>query len=340
MIKSPHIVIAGAGAIGCFVGGLLATAGHRVTLLVRPRVAAEVAEHGLTLTDFSGMHVPVAAKMLSLVEDPACLAHADLVLVTVKSQDTAEVAQLIDQHASKTARIVSLQNGVSNARVLREALADRDFRAGRVPCNVVPKGEGGFHRATSGDIVIGVGEAEIATQLTVPHLTVTERADIENVQWGKFLINLNNALNALSGLPLQQQLRDRAWRTLMADQWVEALRVVRAGGITPASTTPVSVRAIPWILRLPTPLFTRVAASMLTIDAEARTSMAYDLMAGKPTEIDALQGEVVRQGMKLGLSTPINATVVQLIHQVSAGQTPPEVSVADVRRQLKTHPAA
>lgn len=334
--QEPHIVVAGAGAIGCFVGGLLASGGRRVTLLVRPRIHAEIHGHGLSLTDFGGLAQQIGVEELSVTEDPRCLARADVVLVTVKSRDTAEVARLIDRHAPPKTAIISLQNGVGNADELRAILTAYDVRAGMIPFNVVPMGQGGFHRATSGDIVIGAGPGELGALLSVPHLATTESRDIESVQWGKFLINLNNALNALSGLTLQQQLRDRGWRRLMAEQWKEALQVLRAHGIRPVSTTPVSVGMIPMILRLPTPLFTRIAASMLTIDAQARTSMALDLMGGRKTEIDALQGEVVRMGREAGLPTPICAMVAEVIATAElAGEGLPNLPVQALRDELR-----
>lgn len=336
MRADPNIVIAGAGAIGCFVGGVLAAAGAQVTLLLRPRVAAEIHTHGLTLTDFDGMAQKVSGDRMTLSEDPACLADADLILVTVKSGSTAQIARLIDRHAPAKCPVVSLQNGVTNVLTLQRLLPGRDLRGGMVPFNVVPMGQGGYHRATSGDIVIGAGPDDLGALLSVPYLRVRESRDIDAVQWGKFLINLNNALNALSGLPLKAQLHDRGWRRLMADQWAEALAVLRAKGISPASTTPVSVGAVPWIFRLPTPLFTRVAAQMLTIDDQARASMSYDLMAHRPTEIDALQGELIRMGAELGRRTPVARLVAELIETAEiAGQGLPNLPAAALRAELK-----
>ncbi|KIN61864.1 2-dehydropantoate 2-reductase [Sulfitobacter noctilucicola] len=306
-------MVAGAGAIGCFVGGLLANAGAHVTLMVRPRIAAEIRAHGLTLTDQDGMAVNLTADDLTLSESPACLADADLVLVTVKSRDTSQIGQDIQAHAPLRARVVSLQNGVSNAEELRHELPGHDVRAGMVPFNVVPMGQGCYHRAVDGGMVIEAGQGDLADILNVEGLECRQTRDIEAVQWGKFLLNLNNALNALSGMPLQQQLKDRGWRKLMADQWAEALSILRSQGIRPLSSTPVSVSVIPWILRLPTPLFTRVAAAMLRIDPQARTSMSYDLMEHRPTEIEALQGEIVRRGEELGRPTPINAMVLDVV---------------------------
>ena len=327
--------MAGAGAIGCFAGGLLAAAGLPVTLLCRPRTAEEVRAHGLTLTDFTGMAQRVEAEDIGLATDPARLGRADIVLVTVKSPDTAAMARLIADHAPASARIVSLQNGTENAGTLAAALPGHDVRAGMVPFNVVPMGQGGFHRATSGDIVIAAGPGALARTLSVPHLPVTESAQLQRVLWGKFLINLNNALNALSGLTLQDQLRARDWRCLLADQWQEGLAVLRAGGARPLSTTPLPVGLIPWVLRLPTPVFARVAAPMLTVAAQARTSMAQDLMAGRRTEIDALQGQVVRMGARHGVPTPISAMVVDVVETAElAGQGLPNLPVSALRAAI------
>jgi 2-dehydropantoate 2-reductase len=335
MPEIPHIVIAGAGAIGCFVGGLLAAGGRRVTLLVRPRIGAEIRGHGLSLTDFGGMAVQVGPQELAVSENPKCLADADVVLVTVKSGNTVEIGELINRHAPARAKVVSLQNGLSNAQDLTQALPAYDVRAGMVPFNVVPMGQGGFHRATSGDIVIAAGPHELGPLLSVPYLGAIESRDIEGVQWGKFLINLNNALNALSGLTLQEQLRMRGWRKIMADQWTEALGVLRKSGITPVSTTPVSVTLIPWILRLPTPVFTRIAASMLTIDEQARTSMSLDLMARRETEIDALQGLVVQMAQQLGTPAPLNTLIAELVRTAeTAEEGLPNLSVKVLRAEM------
>lgn len=333
--KHPRIVIAGAGSIGCFVGGLLAAAGRDVTLLVRPRVAADMRNHGLMLTDLEGMSTKVAASELKLAEDPECLSLADVILVTVKSRDTADMAALVAAHTPAGATVVSLQNGVTNARLLREVLTAHDVRAGMVPFNVVPAEGGIYHRATDGHIVIEEGRGGLATLLDVPGLRVSESADIENIQWGKLLLNLNNALNALSGLPIHAQLSDRGWRKLMADQWDEALAVITAVGGAPVSSTPVSVKVIPWVLRLPNFLFTRVASAMLKIDPTARASMSYDLMANRPTEIDVLQGEIVEMGKRLGKPVPLNKGVMEVLRQAeTSGNGLPGMTSAELRRAI------
>ncbi len=309
------IVIAGAGSIGCYCGALLANAGHTVTLLGRARVLDPIQAQGLSVSDFSGLRCTVPAASLDLSEDPACMAGAEVVIVAVKSGATAEMADLIASNAPTNAPILSWQNGMKNARTLRDALPDRDVRAGMVPFNVVPTDPASYHRATSGEIVIQAGPGSVAGQLSSTNLPIAESERIEAVQWGKLVINLNNALNALSGLTLRAQLMDRDWRRVMADQMAEALSVLKAAGRPVVSTTPLPAWMMPHILRLPTPLFKRIAARMLTIDPSARTSMAYDLSAGRQTEIDSLQGEIVRLGQQTGVPTPICAHVADLIRK-------------------------
>ncbi len=334
-LDAPRIVVAGAGAVGCYVGGLLSAAGHNVILLARTRIAHELRAHGLTLTGFDGAAHRVDTDAISLSERPTCLGDADIILVTVKSGDTEIMARTIADHAAPHAIVVSLQNGTDNAGILRTVLPQTDVRAGIVAFNVVPMGQGCFHRATSGDIIVEAGPVSVAKTLNSDLLTIHESNQITRLQWGKFLFNLNNGLNALSGLPLHDQLRDPAWRRLMADQWAEALRVLRANGVRPLSAAPVPVGFVPTLMRLPAPIFMRIAGSILRMDAQARTSMSYDLMAHRKTEIDAFQGQVVRMGAQVGRATPISAMVVDVIKTVEiANQGLPNLPVAALRREI------
>lgn len=250
------LVLAGAGSIGCYCGALLARAGHAVTLLGRARVLDPIREHGLKVTDFDGLDYTVPPESLVLSEDPACLRRAELVIVTVKSGATSDMAEQIGAFAPRDAPVLSWQNGIEAAETLRNTLPGRDIRAGMVPFNVVPTAPATYHRATSGEIVIQSGTGDLAAQLSSADLPVTSSDQIEAVQWGKLVINLNNALNALSGLTLVDQLMNRDWRNLMADQMSEALTVLKAAGHPVASTTPLPAWMTPHILRLPTPLFT------------------------------------------------------------------------------------
>ena len=332
MEQDRPIVVAGAGSIGCFVGGLAACAGRRVSLLARPRVIAEIERFGLTLTSLEGSSWHVASQQLKLSGEPEALAEASIVLVAVKSTDTAEIADAIALHAPADAVIVSLQNGVANAAVLRSRLPGRTVLAAMVPFNVIAAGEGRFHRATSGDIVIERDAADTAAHLSVPGLVMRPTDDIAGVQWGKLLVNLNNAINALSGLPLREQLGNRDWRRLFADQIAEGLMAVRAEGIKPVSSTPVPLSLVPHLLRLPNAVFAIALAPAMKIDPQARSSMWEDLDRRRRTEIDYLQGVITEIADRRGLSVPLSRRIVALIRDAEAAkQGSPRLTVEQIR---------
>ncbi len=333
--RRPVIVIAGAGSVGCFVGGVLAHGGADVRFLGRERIAAMILEHGLRVTDHEGLDARIEPADLKVSTDPAILSEADIVFVTVKSGATAEMGTLIAARAPETAKIISLQNGVSNADVLRQALPGRDVRAGMIAYNVLNAGAGRFHRGTGGNIVIEAGEGDLAQTLGGPNLAMHESLDIRAVQWGKLLVNLNNALNALSGVTLLEELTERAWRALLADQIAEALPALAAEGVTPRSAFPLPIKLLPHIMRLPTPVYRLIAGPSLKIDPEARSSMWEDLEQGRLTEIGELQETVVALCEKHGLTAPVNARVAALIRECEEkGGGSPKLTPADVRAGL------
>lgn len=313
------VAIAGAGSIGCYVGGSLALAGRRVILLARPRIGDVVRKDGLRVTDLDGRDRCVSPEALSAAADPAAaLRDAEVILVTVKSGETHEMAALIAAYARPDAVVVSLQNGVDNADRLRAGLAGQQVLAGMVPFNVVqsPDGESlRVHRASEGKVMIEDGVAGLAELLAVEGLTVETHCDMTAVLWGKLLMNLNNALVALSNLPLATELADRRWRLILAGQIGEALAAMKACGIKPARIAGLPPALMPKMLRLPDWLFRRLARRMLAIDPEARSSMWDDLQRGRPTEIGELQGAVLGLAEKAGVLAPVTARVAALVRE-------------------------
>jgi 2-dehydropantoate 2-reductase len=326
------IGVAGAGSIGCFVGGMLASAGRRIALLARPRVIGEIEASGLRLTSFEGFDQTIAANRLTLSENPSIFSETGVVLVTVKSADTREMADIIARYAPPDVVVISLQNGVGNVAVLRDRLPDRRVLGGMVPFNVVALGDGRFHRSTSGDIVVEQDAAGTAERLSVPGLTMRATGNIDGVQWGKLVVNLNNALNALADMPLRRQLGQRAWRRLFADQMAEGLAAIKAEGIKPVSTTPIPAGWVPPLLRLPDAIFEALLGRTMKIDPEARSSMWEDLQRGRRTEIDYLQGVITEIADRRGLQAPLSHRIVALVRKAEAdGKGSPGLTPEQIR---------
>ncbi len=326
------IGVAGAGSIGCFVGGMLATAGRSVALLARPRVIGEIQAGGLRLTSFEGFDQTIASSRLALSDDPSILSEVAAVLVTVKSADTSDMADLIARHAPPDVVVVSLQNGVGNVAVLRGRLPGRRVLGGMVPFNVISMGQGRFHRSTSGDIVIEADATGTAERLSAPGLHMRATDNIDGVQWGKLIVNLNNALNALADMPLRRQLAQRGWRRLFADQMAEGLAAIRAEGIKPVSPTPIPAGWMPPLLRLPDAIFEALLGRTMKIDPEARSSMWEDLQRGRRTEIDYLQGVITEIADRRGLQAPLSRRIVALIRKAEAdGKGSPGLTPEQIR---------
>jgi 2-dehydropantoate 2-reductase len=307
------VAVMGAGSVGCYIGGRLQQAGAQVHYVGRPRVLAALAQHGLTLSDRDAEPVHLAASSLHLHEQPP--PGVALVLLCVKSGATAEAAAQLAASVAPGTPVLSLQNGVANAQVASAAAPGLRCLAGMVPFNVAETGPGHFHRGTWGDLA-ATDDADLQPWLPLfaaAGLPLQLHADLRPVQWAKLLLNLNNPVNALSGLPLRAQLLDRDCRIVLAALQTEALAALAAEGLVPARLTPLPPRVLPHVLRLPTGLFKRVAARMLRIDDQARSSMADDLALGRPTEIDAICGAVVRLAAQHGLQAPANQAMVRLL---------------------------
>ncbi len=324
----------GAGAIGCWLGGGLQAADVPVVFVGRPRVLAGLRAHGLTLTDLDGRAQHLPADTLSLHESvPAGLAPA-LVILAVKSGATAEAAASLAAALPAGTPVVSMQNGLSNADVGRAAAPALRWLAGMVPYNVAELGPGRYHRGTTGQLAAQDDPAlrAMAAAFERAGLAMQLHTDLRAVQWGKLLLNLNNPVNALSGLPLRAQLMQRGYRQCLAALQTEAMDLLKRAGIAPAQVGALPAHRIPTVLRLPTPLFKLLAARMLRIDPKARSSMADDLAAGRVTEVDALCGEVVRLAATLGRRAPLNARMVELV--TTCAQRPVAITPGDMKSAL------
>ena len=323
-----RFVVLGAGVIGCYVGGRLAAAGQAVTLVGRPRLTEATATQGLTVSDLDGYRAHVAPAQFRLANSLAAgwpaapNTEPTIVLLCVKGGATDSAAQELAACCPAGTVVLSLQNGVENVARINAVAPHLVALAGMVPYNVVMRGQSQVHRATIGTLRLTrhpMTEAMLPL-LAAAGLPTALSDDMLAVQWGKLLLNLNNPINALSGLPLREQLMQRDYRRVLAALQEEALAALKAAAIVPAQVASAPPRALPHVLRLPNWLFTRVSARMLRMDASARSSMWDDLQQGRGTEIDDMCGAVVRLAARHGVTAPRNAAIIELVMAHRAGQ--------------------
>lgn len=317
----PTIAVFGAGSIGCYVGGRLAASGSRVLLIGRQYIASAITEHGLTLSDYRGFRRRVEPERIIFANDASAVAGADLVLITVKSAATEGAARALEFFLKKSAVVVSLQNGIRNTELLRQILREQTVLGGMVPFNVTQPSPAHFHQGSEGDLHV-----EDSARLE-PFLAAFEAAglpltlcrDLEPLLWAKLLFNLNNAINALSGLPLKTELSQRGYRRVLAAAQREALQLLQAQHQRLARLTPLPARWLPALIDTPDRLFRLLANRLLAIDPMARSSMQDDLGAGRKTEVDVLQGEVLRLARAQHAEAPVNRRLLELVHEAEKG---------------------
>jgi 2-dehydropantoate 2-reductase len=301
---SIRVAVLGAGAVGCFYGGMLARAGHAVTLIGRPAHVEAFRARGL---HFEGLkfdeHVPVEAS-----PDAGAVHGSRLVLFCVKSTDTEAAADQMATHLDAGALVVNLQNGVDNTERIQQRIAQPVIPA-VVYVATEMAGPGHLKHHGRGDLVIG----ELGARLPAGALERVQRwfqaagvpvAVSDNVAgelWAKLVVNCAyNALSAITQLPYGKLIEGPGIREVMRDVVEETLALARASGVVMAPDLLERTYAI--------------ASAMPT----QFSSTAQDLARGKPTEIEHLNGFVARRGEALGVPTPANRALAALVRLLEA----------------------
>ena len=313
-----RVAVLGAGAVGSAVGALLQRAGQEVTLVARADHAEAIRAAGLALDGPAGAFtVPVAAAS-SLDFRP------DLALLAVKTQDV-EAAVRAARPFLDGVPFVTMQNGVRSDAIVAALLPEASLLSTVVMVTATYLSPGHVTLVERGHLVLGRPGGphdalvdQVASVLNAAVPTVVSD-NLLGAHWLKLLMNLNNAVPALTNLPLREASRDPFLRRLSVALMREGLAVADRAGVSLAPLQGVSVRTVRLMTRLPTPLAARVFASRagrLGDGWPILGSTLQSLRRGRPTEIDYLNGEIVRRGRELGVPTPFNEATVALVHNI------------------------
>ena len=293
LTRAASIAVMGAGAVGCYYGGMLARAGHKVTLVGRPTHVAAVRRSGLRLqTGAFDEHVPAQAST-----DPDAVRGAQLVLFCVKSPDTEAAGRTLAPHLAHDAAIVTLQNGVDNAERLAATLG-REVIPAVVYVAVEMAGAGHVRHHGRGELLIGqgAGSEALVAAFGAAGVPVQVSNNVRGALWAKLIVNCAyNALSAITQLPYGRLVEGAEVPVVMRDVVDECLAVARAAAV-----------------QVPGDIHQTVQQLAHTMPAQL-SSTAQDLARGKKSEIDHLNGVVVRKGEALGVRTPVNRTLLALV---------------------------
>ena len=300
-----RIAVMGAGAVGCYYGGMLSRAGHHVTLIGRPRHVEAIRQHGLLMdtTDFRA-HVPIRAS--TEVSD---IQGASLVLCCIKSNDTENAAAMMAPFVGNDTSVLSLQNGVDNANRLHVQLLRTVYPA-VVYVAVEMMGPGHLKHHGRGELVVGPSamSAEMLADFLEAGVPVHVSENVVGELWAKLILNCAyNAISAITKLPYGILFENEGARDLMRTVVNECLAVAQRESITLPGDSWQGVE--------------RIAATM----SGQLSSTAQDLMRGRRSEIDHLNGYIVRRGRSLAIDTPANQALYYIVKLLESAFTADQI---------------
>src|SRR6202045_2212397 len=306
------IAVMGAGAVGCYYGGMLARAGHDVGLIGRPQHVQAVERQGLRLeTQTFDERIRVSAST-----EGSAVQGAHLVLFCVKSTDTESGAAAIKPHLAPDALVMSLQNGVENADRLR-ALLQQEVIAAAVYVGTEMAGPGHVRHHGRGELVIEQSKAsdDVARTLIAAGVPTDLSDNVRGALWAKLILNCAyNALSAITQLLYGPLLKGEGVTVVMRDLVDECVAVAKADGVTIAGDVDAAVRKI------------------AETTAGQYASTAQDLARGKRSEIDHLNGFIVRRGEALGVGTPANRLLHAIVKLIESRWRLPAAPTSRARR--------
>jgi len=318
-----RIVVIGAGAIGGFVGGKLAAVGQEVTLVDRPHLAEVVQEKGLRVVE-PGYEITVRpAVTTELAQAFAGSTPADLVLLCVKTFDTQAAVDSLRPFASQFRFILTLQNGLGNEEILAQAFAADKVISGTIthPVVVPEPGVVRSEKAKGGIGLAPVGKQDITSWVELFNTTgIVTRGydDYRALKWSKLLLNIiGNASSAILGMNTARVFNDRKLVALEVAQLREAVAVMDALKVTPVALPGYPVPLLMMALRyLPTFALGYIMRPLVVSGrAEKLPSLLIELNrnSGK-SEVDELNGAVMRVGQSLNVPTPVNFTLTTTLN--------------------------
>ncbi|MCY4409060.1 MAG: ketopantoate reductase family protein [Caldilineaceae bacterium] len=338
-MSSLRILIIGAGAIGCFVGGKLASAGHSVTLVGRARTSAALQARGLKLHAADGAVQTVRTVGAAASVREAFPAPYDIVVFAVKSYDTAAALdELVSIGSTLPPNILSLQNGVGNENEIAARFGAQRVVAGTITAPVEVR-EPGVVQVTKPGFAIGLAEfcesseakeanprasllTSLSSQFSAAGLPTKVYEDAQAMKWSKLLMNMiGNATSAILAEPPGVTFADPRITNLEIDALREALRVMAAANIRPLNMEKYPLGTLAPLLRFGPRALLRPALHRIVGGARGgkMPSLFLDLEAGKSgSEVGWYNGAVVRLGGDVGIETPVNRLLTETVQQLAA----------------------
>lgn len=319
--KRTRYVIVGAGAIGSAVAALLTRAGSRVICVARP-VYAKALNNGIAIRE-NGDELTIKVDAVSATRELSP-EPVDIAFITTKSQSTQAAASELFEIYDETLPVVCMQNGVRNEEIVKSRF--RTVYAGLVFLSAVQLDPQVIEMPQGRSVAIGCYPAgvddtarDVCASLSLAGFDAMASAHVMSMKWGKLVANLNNATTTITGYWLERGMTDPSMRSLMLAVREEGLRVLEAAGIAvePPAGEPSPIRILEMTEKLRQPTKHRYDPAKALEGPRTYSSMWQDLHLGRKShEAEFLNGDIVAIGSKLGIPTPYNTTLLDIVNRM------------------------
>jgi 2-dehydropantoate 2-reductase len=300
------IVVVGAGAMGSLFAAFLSKSKEEIWLLDRNKdKAAKISQQGIIVEDNSGSW---QAKV-KIASDAKEIGRADLIIICVKSFDTKEAILQAKPLIEDNTRVLTLQNGIGNIEIIGEIIGEEKVIGGTTNEGATLLGAGHIRHAGRGETIIGTVDGKAPPAMRAIRETFNRvgfqtkmSRDIKGLLWSKLIINVGiNALTAITGLNNGKLIEFEGTRKILREAVGEATRIAKRKRIKLIYDDPLA----------------KVEA-VCEATSNNVSSMLQDVLRKKRTEIDFINGVVLRQGQELGIPVPVNSMLVDLVKTIEA----------------------
>jgi len=329
--------VIGLGAIGSIIGGLLTKSGEDVVLIGKKNQVELINQKGIRINGIDGS---IFVENVHASTDLSLLNNVDVVIICVKSQDTQKLANDFKKFVEKSTLLISLQNGVRNLKILRDITGNKVI-SGAVLFNALYSRPGEVELTIKGGLLLEANDSSydkvnrLVKSLKKEGLESKIVDGIEGYVWSKLIVNLQNAVTAITGQTIKESIIDKDSRAVLIATMKEGMYVLEQAGISFKTLPDIDPIKIIRRLSLFNSTLLKIGSRMMKIKDNAQTSMWQSLSRGKSTEIDYINGEIVNLARKNNLNAPINTMLVELIKEAEKTNTTKSYEPSELKELLK-----
>jgi 2-dehydropantoate 2-reductase len=328
--------VIGLGAVGSIVGSILIKSEKDVILIGKQEQIDVIKQNGIKI---NGINKQINIENPNASSDYSSLKDVDFIIVCVKSYDTKKLAENIKPYLKKSAKILSLQNGIKNSSILKEITGNKTI-SGIVIFNAFYNKPGDITLNIKGGLLIEDEKTsskaieDLINSFNMIGLSSISIENIQGYQWSKLIVNLQNSVTTLTGQTIKESLVDSNTRSILISTMNEGINVLEKSGISIDTLPGMDPKKIISRLTYFNTTILKIGSKILRLN-DARTSMWQSISRGKETEIDYINGEIVDLAKKNKIHAPINKKLVELIKEAEKKKLTKSYEPSELKRILR-----